>query len=64
MIFGQEIDRLNLVIKEISTKYELAEKMINDYEARYLNATNELSRLQARPSTRDDSELLRRVVEL
>lgn len=50
MIFGQEIDRLNLVVKDITGKFDIAEQRNRDLEARLNAANREYAMLQSQMS--------------
>lgn len=66
MIFGQEIDRLNLVVKDMTVKYEMAEQKSRDLESRLTTINREYTLLQSKSSTsgQEVGEYVRRITEL
>ena len=63
MIFGQEIDRLNLVVKDITVKYEMAEHKSRDLETRLTTVNREYALLQSKStaSGQEVGEYMRRI---
>ena len=66
MIFGQEIDRLNLVVKDITVKYEMAEQKSRDFESRLMTVNREYVLLQSKStgSAQEVGDYTRRISEL